>query len=71
LSKLSKVWLAAVGGTLAAFVLSAFVSPQSYRLAATCDITDSLLLASGAAAFVPLALRSRGRMRLFWSLIIL
>jgi len=71
LSKLSKVWLAAVGGILAAFVLSAFVSPQSYRLAAACDITDSLLLASGVAAFVPLALRSRGRMRLFWSLIIL
>lgn len=67
----AKIWLAAVGGILAAFVVAAAFLPQSYGLAAICDFTDLLLLASGAASFIPLALRSRGRMRLFWSLIIL
>jgi hypothetical protein len=70
-SKLSKIWLVAVAGILAAFFLAALFLPQSFRLASICDVTDSLLLASGVAAFVPLALRSRGRTRLFWSLIIL
>jgi signal transduction histidine kinase len=47
------------------------VLPQSFPLAALCDITEALLLASGTAAFVRLAMRSRGRLRLFWSLIAL
>jgi len=56
---------------MAAFVVAALILPQSFRLTAICDVTDSLLLASGVAAFVPHAMRARGRMRLFWSLIIL
>jgi signal transduction histidine kinase len=67
----SKMWLGVVIGVLAAFMLAAFLLPQSFLLTVLCDFTDSFLLASGAASFVPLALRSRGRMRLFWSLIIL
>ena len=64
------MWLGIVIGALAAFLVAAFALPQSFRLTAICDVTESFLLASGAASFVPLALRSRGRMRLFWSLII-
>jgi len=71
LSIRSKVWLAAVGGLSAAFVLAALVLPRSFELAAISDIIQCLLLASGAVAFVPRALRSKGRMRLFWSLIAL
>ncbi len=71
MSARAKIWLAAVGGILAAFLVASVFLPQSYGLSAICDFTDTLLLASGAASFVPLALRSRGRMRLFWSLIIL
>ena len=71
MSRRAKIWLAAVGGILAAFVVATVFLPQSYGLAVICDFTDTLLLASGAASFVPLALRSRGRTRLFWSLIIL
>src|ERR1700722_9954733 len=56
---------------LAAFILAALVMPQSFRLTALTDILETLLLASGAASFVPLAWRAKGRMRLFWSLIIL
>jgi len=71
LSQRSKAWLAAVGGLLAAFVLAALVLPRSFQLTAFSDIVQCFLLVSGAAAFVPLVLRSEGRIRLFWSLITL
>jgi signal transduction histidine kinase len=71
LSLRRKIWLGAVGAVLASFVIAASVLPHSYHLAAICDIVDTVLLASGAASFLFLALRSRGRMRLFWSLITL
>jgi signal transduction histidine kinase len=71
LSKSSKLWLAAVAGLLAAFVFAALVLARSFPLTALSDIVQSLLLLSGVAAFIPLVLRSRGRMRLFWSLIAL
>jgi signal transduction histidine kinase len=71
LSKRSHVWFAAVAGLLAALVLAALILPRSFQLTAFSDIIQSLLLASGVAAFVPLVLRSRGRIRLFWSLIAL
>ncbi|HME35384.1 MAG TPA: histidine kinase dimerization/phospho-acceptor domain-containing protein [Candidatus Sulfotelmatobacter sp.] len=69
MSKRKKVWLAAVAGILATRVFAALVVPRSFGLTALSDVIDCLLLASGAAAFIPLALRSRGRMRMFWSLI--
>jgi signal transduction histidine kinase len=71
LSKRSHLWLAAVTGLLAAFVLAALVLPRSFALTAFSDIVQCLFLVSGAAAFVPLVLRSQGRVRLFWSLITL
>ena len=69
MSKRNKVWLGAVVAVLATLVVGALILPKSFALAAVCDIADTLLLASGAAAFAPLAVRSRGRMRMFWSLI--
>lgn len=69
MSKRSKIWLAVIAGWLAAFVLAALFSPRSFRLTAFSDIVQSVLLISGAAAFVPLALRAKGRSRLFWWLI--
>src|SRR5215469_7986605 len=71
LDRRSKLWLAMVGCLLAIMILPALFLPRSFGLAAFSDITQCLLLFSGAAAFVPLALRSHGRVRLFWSLIIL
>jgi signal transduction histidine kinase len=71
LSKRNKVWLGAVAAVLATLVVGALALPKSFALAALCDVTDTLLLASGAAAFIPLAVRARGRMRMFWSLIAL
>ncbi len=71
MSQRSHLWLAAVAGLLAAFVLAALALPRSFPLTAFSDIVQCLFLISGAAAFVPLVLRSQGRMRLFWSLITL
>jgi len=71
LSRLNKVWLAAATAAVAALVLAALILPQSFRLTALSDLVQCFLLLSGAASFVPLAVRSRGRMRLFWSLITL
>jgi len=71
LSKLSKVWLAALIAALATAVSAALFLPQSFRLSALSDLIQCFLLLSGAVSFVPLALRSRGRMRLFWSLVTL
>jgi signal transduction histidine kinase len=71
LRKCSQIWLAGVIGAMAALVLAAFVLPQSFRLTAFTDVIQCFLLVSGTACFVPLALRSQGRMRLFWSLMTL
>ncbi|MGD1079564.1 MAG: histidine kinase dimerization/phospho-acceptor domain-containing protein [Candidatus Sulfotelmatobacter sp.] len=71
MSKRSHLWLAAVAGLLAAFVLAALVLPRSFHLTALSDLIQCVLLVSGAASFVPLVLHSEGRMRLFWSLITL
>jgi signal transduction histidine kinase len=71
LSNRYKVWLATVAGLLAALVLAALFLSRSFRLTACSDVIQCFLLASGAAAFVPLILRSQGRQRLFWSLITL
>ncbi len=71
MSTRSKIWLAATAATLAALVLASLVLRQSFALIALSDIVQCLLLVSGTAAFIPLALRSKGRLRLFWTLITL
>jgi len=71
LNKHSQFWLAAVAGLLTALVLAAVTLPRSFELTAFSDVIQCFLLISGAASFVPLVLRSKGRMRLFWSLITL
>ena len=71
MNKSSNLWLAGVAALMAAAVLAASFLPRSFGLTAFSDIAQSLLLLSGAVTFVPLALRSRGRLRLFWSLVVL
>ena len=67
----SKLWLAAVAALMAAAILAAVFLPRSFALTALSDVVQSLLLLSGALAFVPLALRGRGRLRFFWALVVL
>ena len=64
-----KVWTAAVALCLATLVLAALILPQSFRLTALSDVIQSLLLFSGMISVIPHAMRSRGRLRLFWTLI--
>jgi signal transduction histidine kinase len=64
----SKLWTAAVAVCLLTLVSAALFLHQSFRLTALSDVIQSLLLLSGTAAFIPHALRSRGRLRLFWTL---
>lgn len=67
----SKIWLTVVLAVLGGFVLSALLLPESPRMAAVTDIVEAFLLLSGLLSFLPLALRSHERMRLFWSLLML
>jgi signal transduction histidine kinase len=52
-------------------VLATWLLPQSFRLSAITDIVQALLLLSGLLSFLPRALHCRGRMRVFWSLLML
>ena len=65
----TKLWTAAVAACLATLVLAALFLHQSFRLTALSDVIQCLLLFSGTAALIPHAVRSRGRLRLFWTLI--
>jgi signal transduction histidine kinase len=65
----SKLWTVTVAACLAALVLAALILPQSFRLTALSDVIQCLLLFSGTASLVPQAVRSRGRLRLFWTLV--
>lgn len=57
-----------VAACLTTLVLAALLFHQSFRLTAFSDIIQCLLLFSGTLAFIPHALQSRGRLRLFWIL---
>jgi signal transduction histidine kinase len=65
----AKIWTAAVAACLAALVVAALVLPQSFRLTALSDVMQCLLLFSGTVSLIPHAVRSRGRLRLFWTLL--
>ena len=71
MSKRSNLWLVGVSILLASLIFAALLLRRSFGLTAFSDITQCLLLLSGTASFIPLVLRSRGRIRLFWSLITL
>jgi signal transduction histidine kinase len=71
LTKRSDLWLAAVAAAVAAQIVSALVLKHSFGLTAFSDLLQCFLLLSGTAVFIPLALRAQGRMRLFWSLMVL
>ena len=66
-----KIWLAAVTVAFAALIVAALAFHQSFAFTAFCDLVECFLLVSATAAFIPLILRSRGRIRVFWSFITL
>lgn len=65
----SKLWTAAVAACLAALILAALVLHRSFALTAFSDLIQCVLLLSAALSLVPNAVRSHGRLRLFWVLL--
>jgi len=63
-----KLWTAGIVACLAILVLAALILPHSFRLTALSDVIECLLLFSGTVSLIPHAVRSRGRSRLFWTL---
>ena len=65
----SKFWIACVAACLAALILGALVLHRSFTLTAFSDWIQCILLLSGALSLIPNAVRSHGRLRLFWALL--
>jgi signal transduction histidine kinase len=65
----AKVWTAIIAVNLAMLVAGALLLRRSFGLTALSDVTQCVLLLSGTFCFIPHALRSKGRLRLFWSLL--
>lgn len=63
------LWLGTAAAVFGACVVAALTLRESHGLAVFCDLAESTLLISGSASLILLAVRARGRMRLFWSLI--
>jgi signal transduction histidine kinase len=71
MSERSRIWFLAASGLVWAQAAASLVLPQSYTLVVLSDITQTILLLSGALALLPNALATRGRTRLFWALMTL
>lgn len=67
----SKIWSGGVIVCLAVAVLGALTQRQSFHLTALSDLTQCFLLAVGTFSLVPRALRTQGRLRLFWTMLAL
>src|SRR5579863_1810722 len=65
----AKIWTAGVAACMAALALGALVLHRSFALLALSDWIQCILLLSGTLALIPNAVRSRGRLRLFWALL--
>ena len=64
----TKLWIGAIAACLAALVVAAVFLPSSFGLTALSDVIQCVLLFSGAMSLLPHAVHSRGRLRLFWTL---
>jgi signal transduction histidine kinase len=65
----SKLWTAAIAACMATLILGALFLPRSFALGAISDWIQCILLLSGALSLIPNAVRSRGRLRVFWALL--
>jgi len=71
LRKYYKLWSASVIACVLTLAVASFLLRQSFGLTALSDIVQALLLFSGTISLIPHAIRARGRLRLFWSLMTL
>lgn len=68
MSERSKLWILAAASLVFAQACASVLIPPGFALTVFSDVTQCVLLLSGAAAVFPNATRSQGRIRLFWSL---
>jgi len=68
LSTRSKVWIGFAVALTAGQALAALTLPRSFALTAFSDIAQCLLLLSGTSAFLLNAVKTKGRVRIFWAL---
>jgi signal transduction histidine kinase len=69
LSKVSKAWLIVVAALAGSQVVAALLLPRGFILTTISDTSQALLLLCAAIVMVPNALAARGRVRVFWFMI--
>jgi signal transduction histidine kinase len=71
MSRRSKLWIAAAAGLVCAQALASLFLHRGFALTALSDIAQFILLLAGAISLLPNVLATRGRIRLFWALMML
>ena len=67
----SKLWIAVAAGLLCAQAMASLFLRHGFALVALSDIVQFVLLLAGAMSLLPNVLATRGRVRLFWALMML
>ena len=70
MSKASRIWLLVTAVLVGSQIVAAALLPRGYALTLISDISLALLLFSAILAMVPNALASKGRVRVFWWLMV-
>ena len=71
MSERSKLWIAVAAGLLCAQAMASLFLRHGFALVALSDIVQFVLLLAGAMSLLPNVLATRGRVRLFWALMML
>jgi len=67
----SKLWIAVAAGLLCAQAMASLFLRHGFALVALSDIVQFVLLLAGTMSLLPNVLATRGRVRLFWALMML
>jgi signal transduction histidine kinase len=67
----SKLWISAVVGLVCAQAVASLFLRQSFALVALSDLVQLILLLAATISLLPNVLATRGRIRLFWALMML
>ncbi|HWY57461.1 MAG TPA: HAMP domain-containing sensor histidine kinase [Terriglobales bacterium] len=71
MSERSRPWIVGIAALVCAQAVASLFLRQSFALVALSDITQFILLLAGTIAMLPNVLATRGRIRLFWALMML
>jgi signal transduction histidine kinase len=71
MSARSKLWITAAAGLVCAQAIASLFLHQGFALIALSDIVQFILLLAGTVSLLPNVLATRGRIRLFWALMML